>query len=124
MDKYGDAYEFLAYVREVVKKYQGDYGKLGAAIGCLHLGFCFGWRSIWLHYSKRTIREYEAILGVSFRVSFPEYGEFAFKHDALRAWGGESNYWKFVSGDLPLKGRCSLSRITVKELPFFLRPQA
>ena len=63
------------------------------------LGFHFGWKVLYVIHSKRTIRKYEELLGITVRDTFDEFGPDADRTNALKVINTVSSFWKLVSGD-------------------------
>ena len=64
---------------EAICEYHGDFTQLEAAIGMLRVGYHVGWRVLYIIHSKKTIRNYEEILGVKIREVFPETGPSSYR---------------------------------------------
>ena len=86
---------------DAIAKFRGDAGDLESALGMLRMGHHYGWKVLYLVHSKATIRKYEGILGVKIRDVFPEEGPSAYRSAAFRLAETVSNFWKFISGELP-----------------------
>lgn len=86
---------------KTIKAFSGDITQLEAAIGALIVGQRMGWKVLLLIHNKRTIRNYEKILGLSFRDEIPGVGDLAHKSHAWLAVQKIGNFWKAVSGDIP-----------------------
>ena len=84
-----------------IENFKGDLTELSKAIGLLAIGRKFGWKVMYLIHSKRTIRKYEKILGVSLRDVIVDVGPRADKSLAWSAAKKVSNFWKAVSGEIP-----------------------
>ena len=87
-------------IEDAIKSFRGQLPTLHGAIGCLYTGQQFGWKILYLVHDKKTIKKYEAILGVKFRDVFPEVGELAHKSLAWKLAQKVSNFWKAVSGEI------------------------
>lgn len=86
--------------RDAIARYRGSLDELESAIGMLTLGPHLGWKVLALVHSKKTLRKYEEILGISVREMFPEEGpsvERSLGYAIVRKLG---NFWKVVSGDI------------------------
>jgi hypothetical protein len=88
-------------IARAIKEFSGDLTTLEGAIGAYFTGKELGWKPMLLIHEKRTIRKYEAILGVNFREAHPEEGRWAKKSIAWRASEKISNFWKAVKGEIP-----------------------
>ncbi len=73
--------------------------ELESALGMYMIGFHFGWKVLYVIHSKRTIRKYEEILGISIREQFPEFGPDADRTNAHKVIQAVSSFWKLVSGE-------------------------
>jgi len=93
--------QLVQIVDNSIKAFRGDTRKLSNAIGYLFLGRKFGWRVMLLMHDRKSIRDYEKILGISSREFFPELGPMAGKSLAYRAVQKVSNFWKAVRGEIP-----------------------
>ena len=93
--------ELIDTCEKAILRFSGNSAKLKAAIGMLHMGRLLGWRAMYLMHDKKTIRNYEEILGISIREVLPEDGEFSKKSVAWVAAQKISNFWKAVSGEEP-----------------------
>ncbi|MEZ5559155.1 MAG: hypothetical protein R3E86_11540 [Pseudomonadales bacterium] len=91
--------------RKAFANFHGQTGELLSALGMLRLGDHFGWRPLVIMHSKRTIRKYEDILGISIREFFPEEGPSASRSRGFKVAKTFSNFWKAVSGDEKIEGR-------------------
>ena len=85
-----------------IKNHQGGIDVVEQAVGMYLVGRHFGWRVLYLVHSKRTIRKYEEILGIRVQEEFDEVGPDADRSPAWVAAQKLSNFWKVVSGDIPL----------------------
>ncbi len=94
--------------REAIADHWGDITELSKAIGMLHIGDHFGWRVLVLIHNKRTIRKYEAILGISIREFFPEEGDASDRSIGLKAAKMLGNFWKVVSGETKVEDKAKL----------------
>ena len=91
--------------RNSIAEFRGLVPTLESAIGMLFVGDHLGWRSLSLIHSKRTLRKYEKILGISVKEFFPEYTETSRRTYAYRAAEKISNFWKAVSGEVKIEKR-------------------
>jgi len=92
-----ERYTFLDNVIRERKDFQLD--ELESALGMYMLGFHFGWKVLYVIHSKRTIRKYEQILGITVRDAFEEFGPDADRTNAYKIIQAVSSFWKLVSGD-------------------------
>jgi len=89
--------------------FRGNFDTLESAIGMLFIGRLVGWRILLLIHNKRTIKTYEEVLGINVREEFPEVGPFADKSLAYAAVQKLGNFWKAVSGEVPVPDRRELA---------------
>lgn len=87
--------------KESIDSYKGVAFTLESAIGAMYVADRVGWKPIYLIHDKKTIRKYEAILGINFRESFPEVGPKAEKSRAYVLSQKVTNFWKAVKGEIP-----------------------
>lgn len=97
--------ELLTVEKHAVSGFRGHVSELSSALGMLRLGDQLGWRSLVLIHSKKTIRKYEEILGITVREFFPETGPMAERHLGYVLACRFSNFWKVVSGEEKVEGR-------------------
>lgn len=103
------AQELVAIVNDAIDRFRGNVDELEKAIGMLMLGDYVGWKVLVLIHNKRTIRKYEEILNINVREFFIEEGPIAERslgYDIAKKLG---NFWKAVSGDIPIENRRDLS---------------
>ena len=93
--------QLVGVVDKAIKNFRGDSRKLSNAIGYLFIGRKVGWRPALLMYDRKSIREYEKILGVSSKDVMPELGPLENKSLAWRVAKKLSNFWKAVKGETP-----------------------
>lgn len=87
---------------DAIANFKGELNQLESALGMLHMGHHFGWKVLYIIHSKRTIRNYENILGVKIRDIFPETGPSSYRSNGYRAAEKLSNFWKVVSGEFKI----------------------
>jgi len=90
---------------QAVINFQGDLNLLESALGMLRMGSHFGWRVLYLIHSKRTIRNYEDILGVKIRDIFDPTGPSSYRSIGLNLTDRISNFWRVVSGEVKVARR-------------------
>lgn len=93
------------YIHSIVSKFKGSANELESALGVYFIGRYFGWKILHMMHSKQTIKKYEAILGISIREEFPEFGldaERSIVHEYILKL---SNFWKTVSGKSEVEDR-------------------
>lgn len=86
-------------IKGAVERFNGSFDELESAIGMYMTGHYVGWKVLVLVHSKRTIRKYEEILGITLREEFPEEGPESNRSLAYQAAKTVSNFWKAVSGE-------------------------
>ncbi|NCU67615.1 hypothetical protein GWK50_17465 [Acidovorax sp. 210-6] len=79
--------------------FSGTSDELEAALGMYVLGVYMGWKPLVLMHSKKTIRKYEQILGITVRDEFAETGPNSERSKAYMISRTVSNFWKAVSGE-------------------------
>ncbi|MDP9087126.1 MAG: hypothetical protein M3O26_00050 [Pseudomonadota bacterium] len=94
---------------EIARKYAGSFDELESALGMMTLGRLFGWKVLVLIHNKRTIKNYEEILGIKVREEFPEEGPLFYKSVAYGFIQKIGEFWKGVSGDIKIPERRTLS---------------
>ncbi len=97
--------DLLNATENACANYAGNVDQLMSAIGMLHIGHFYGWRFLYIAFSKRTIANNEKILSIKFRSYLPELGEFSFASQGLSNSLQHANFWKCVSGDIKIKDR-------------------
>lgn len=90
---------FAEIARFAVQNFQGSSDELEAALGMYVLGVYLGWKPLVLMHSKKTIRKYEQILGITVREEFDEEGPTSERSRAFVIARGVTNFWKAVSGE-------------------------
>lgn len=91
--------------RDALANFSGQLEELESALGLLRMGDHFGWRVLLLIHNKRTIRKYEAILGINIREFFPEEGPSVDRSMGYTFVKKIGNFWKAVSGDIKVEDR-------------------
>lgn len=87
----------------------GTVDELEQALGFYIFGRHVGWKVLVLVHNKRTIRKYEEILGISIREAFPETAAASDRSIGFRIAKTVSNFWKAVSGEIPIENRRKLA---------------
>lgn len=100
--------------KEAVMDFEGQIDDLEKAIGMLRIGHHVGWRVLVIAHSKRTIRKYEGILGITFREFFPERGPSTSRSFGMKIADSLSNFWKGVSGEEKIPDRNVIKREPIK----------
>jgi hypothetical protein len=90
---------------EAIVRFEGNLDELEAALGMYMMGRHFGWKVLYIIHSKKTIRKYEEILGISVRDAFDAVGPDADRSNGYRAIQAVSNFWKAISGETPIEGK-------------------
>jgi len=90
---------------DTIANFKGDLTQLESALGMLHIGHHLGWKVLYIIHSKRTIRNYENILGIKIRDIFPETGPSSYRSNGYRAAEAFSNFWKVVGGEFKIENR-------------------
>jgi hypothetical protein len=94
---------------KAIAHFKGQADKLEAAIGALFLGYQVGWRVLYIIHNKRTIRQYEAILGITFREFFLEEGTASKRSLGYKYAKEIQKFWQVVSGDIKVEGKREIS---------------
>lgn len=102
------AAELAHVVNGALNRFSGIADELEKALGMLMLGDYLGWKVLVLIHNKRTVRKYEEILGISIREFFPEEGPIALRSLGYSVAKDLGNFWKAVSGDVPIEDRREL----------------
>ena len=84
---------------DAVHTFKGGIDELESAIGMYVLGRHMGWKVLHLVHSKKTVKKYEEILGISIRETFPEEGPESTRSMGYTIAKTFSNFWKVVSGE-------------------------
>lgn len=88
-----------------IATFKGDLNVLESALGMLRMGHHVGWRVLYIIHSKKTIRNYEGILGIQIRELFEETGPSSYRSIGLNVADRYANFWKVVSGDIKIPRR-------------------
>lgn len=94
-----EAIERYAFMDKAIRQTGLQLDELESALGMYMIGFHFGWKVLYVIHSKKTIRKYEEILGVSVRDVFEEFGPDAERTNAYKITQAVSSFWKLVSGE-------------------------
>lgn len=97
-----EAFERHKLLDEAIVRFEGNMDELESALGMYMLGRHFGWKVLYILHSKRTIRKYEEILGISIRDEFEAEGPDAERSNGFRALKSITNFWKAISGETPI----------------------
>ena len=93
--------ELVDLIDKAITGFRGNTERLSNAIGFLMIGRKLGWRVMYLMHDRKSIRNYEKILGIDSRTIFLEYGPLANKSIAYIALQKVTNFWKAVKGEIP-----------------------
>ncbi|MBE0624775.1 MAG: hypothetical protein IH606_08190 [Burkholderiales bacterium] len=93
--------QLVEIVDAAIKRFRGNSARLSNAIGYLFIGRRFGWRVALLMHDRKSVKDYEQILGIDSREIFPEIGQLAEKSVAYWALKKVTNFWKAVRGEIP-----------------------
>ena len=93
------------HMDEAIVRFEGNLDELESALGMYMIGRHFGWKVLYILHSKRTIRKYEDILGITVREEFDAEGPDADRSNGFRALQSVSNFWKAVSGEVPIPNK-------------------
>lgn len=106
--------EQVAQLQEIeyraIRDYSGDLTQLEAALGMLRIGHHFGWKVLYILHSKRTIRNYEEILGIRIREIFEPEGPSSYRSFGFNIAGRFRNFWKVAGGDIKIPHRQSIQK--------------
>ena len=91
--------ERYRFLDQVIRNAECQLDELESALGMYLVGFHFGWKVLYMIHSKRTIKKYEAILGIKVTEVFDPVGPDADRTNAFKIISAVSNFWKVVSGD-------------------------
>lgn len=97
--------ELQAIEDYAIANFTGMLDELESALGMLRIGHHFGWRTLYILHSKKTIRKYEEILYIKIRDVFEEEGPSADRSIGLALAKQASNFWKVVSGETKISNR-------------------
>jgi len=100
-----EAKRVVDLVDRAIVKYDGLIPEIEQAVGAYMVARHVGWKPLVLMHNKRTIRNFEDILGVEFRKEFDEVGPDAERCRAYRIASTLSNFWKAVSGEVKIEDR-------------------
>ncbi len=103
------AQQLVRIANDALNRFTGTADELEKALGMLMLGDYLGWRVLVIIHNKRTIRKYEEVLGISVREFFPEEGPIAMRSLGYSIATELGNFWKVVSGDIPVEDRRELA---------------
>ena len=93
------------FIHSIIANFKGSSNELESALGMYLIGRYFGWKILHMMHSKNTINKYEAILGISIREVFPEFGLDADRSVVFDFVSQLSNFWKAVSGKSEVEDR-------------------
>ena len=93
-----------------VANFKGQADKLETAIGAFIIGYQVGWRVLFVIHNKRTIRQFEGILGITFRDFFDEEGPASQRSLGYKYAKQVQKFWQVVSGDIKVEGKREISK--------------
>ncbi len=99
----------LSEIQEItyraIAHFEGNAEKLETAIGALYLGIHLGWKTLYIIHNKRTIRQFEEILGITFKEYFDDVLPGSRRSPGYTKAEDQKKYWKVVNGtfQVPLK---------------------
>jgi hypothetical protein len=94
-----EAAERYLYLDNLIRRTGMQLDELESALGMYMIGWHFGWKVLYVIHSKKTIRKYEELLGISVRETFEEFGPDAERTNAYKVIQAVSSFWKLVSGE-------------------------
>jgi hypothetical protein len=94
-----EAAERYLYLDNLIRRTGMQLDELESALGMYMIGWHFGWKVLYVIHSKKTIRKYEELLGISVRETFEEFGPDAERTNAYKVIDAVSSFWKLVSGE-------------------------
>ena len=92
-------------INDAFDRFSGQADDFEKAAGMLMIGDYFGWKALAIIHNKRTIKKYEAILGIEVREFFPEEGPIAMRLRGYEYSVKRGNFWKMDSGDETTENR-------------------
>lgn len=96
---------YLETVKDAVRRFEGDFNVLESAVGALFLGAFIGWRPLFIIHSPKTIKKYEAILGVGFRDVLTETTPLSDRSKGYEVVMTLTNFWSAVRGQTKVENR-------------------
>ncbi len=90
----------LRRVHGLMHEFSGDLHELEGALGFMFIGYYYGWKVLHVIHSKKTVRKYEALLGMSIKEEFVDVGPYADKSNGWRVIKKFTNFWKVINGDI------------------------
>ena len=87
---------------EAILDFRGGMDELEGALGMYMIGRHFGWKVLYLIHTKKTVANYEKILGITVRDEFEPETVDSHRSLGYRAASALSNFWKIVSGEQKL----------------------
>ncbi len=94
-----DAQRMSELFDKAIHNFKGVIDELESALGMYVLGRHMGWKVLYIVHSKKTVKKYEDILGISVRDEFNEEGPEARRSLGYTMAKTFSNFWKVVSGE-------------------------
>ena len=96
--------DLAAHVERRAAEFRGYCPELAEAIGALVFGQVFGWKGVWMIYSRSKVKSMEAALGLTFRDVMPERTEESSRILGVRLADELGKYWAVVKGEVPVQG--------------------
>jgi len=96
--------ELAQHVAGLFPTYRGYCPELAEAIGALVFGQAFGWKGVFMIYSRGKVRSMEKILGLNFREVMPERTENSSRIHGVRLADEIGRFWAVVKGEVPVRG--------------------
>lgn len=94
--------ELVEHIERRMVEFRGFCPELAEAIGVLTFGQAFGWKGVWMIYSRSKIKKMEAALDLSFRDHMPERTEQSSRILGVRMADEIGKYWAIVKGEHPV----------------------
>lgn len=89
--------ELLKIIDDAIERYQGNATVLEGAVGALMVGRLVGWKPLVMIHAKPTIKRYEKVLDVDFRMVLRPDGCLARKSVAWRVVEAGKHFWDVVN---------------------------
>ncbi|MDX2145437.1 MAG: hypothetical protein SFV19_18945 [Rhodospirillaceae bacterium] len=99
MYKEAQSIEVLRKIDKAYEAYTGDLPLFSRAVGAYFVGRRVGWKILYIIHDTKTLKKYEACLGIRFREVLNEFEDRSHKTNAYKALKLVTNFWKFVKGE-------------------------
>lgn len=96
--------ELSAHVAAVVHEYRGSCPSLSEAIGALVFGQFYGWKGVYMIYSRAKVRSMEEILGLKFREVMPERTDDSARINGIRIADELGKFWAVAKAEISVPG--------------------